>query len=70
MSEEPRTNSTHSPLGRSLWVVGAADPDCSHPTTALTELGSDGVNDYYRCADCTGVVVFANGTTLAAGMDG
>ena len=68
MSRGPKSVSTPSPVGTSLWVVGATDPDCPHPTEALEAIGSDGMNEYYRCAGCTGVVVFARAMALAVGI--
>lgn len=40
------------------WAVGSGDTDCEHPEEALTRLGGDGLNGYYRCGRCgAGVVV-------------
>lgn len=43
---------------RRCWVVSDCD-DCGHPGGELTHVGSDGRNEYYRCARCEAVIVAA-----------
>ena len=57
------------PTGSAIWVVGGEDPDCSHGSSTLEAVGSDGVNTYYRCTRCGATVVFADGATLSAALE-
>lgn len=44
--------------GPTRWVIGSAESGCDHPEEALTRLGGDGLNGYYRCGRCdAGLVV-------------
>lgn len=44
--------------GPTTWVVGAGETACDHPAEALSYLGGDGLNGYYRCDRCgAGIVV-------------
>lgn len=49
---------TLDPSGPTRWVVSDGATDCDHPPDALSPLGDDGLNGYYRCDRCdAGVVV-------------
>lgn len=44
--------------GPTRWVIGSTETECDHPEEALTRLGGDGLNGYYRCDRCdAGLVV-------------
>jgi hypothetical protein len=60
-----RASHNESPVGTKLWVIGAGEGGCDHPTDSLEAVGSDGANGYYECTRCGATLVFQDEVTVS-----